>query len=802
MSVRPSAEAVHVFFRKVLGAPDSCRIPREALASQGSLPEGVVVNPEDVKRVIAGFAPQAYIALCEQIAEDVRIDESAKERWIVEIVKAALPLHATYDMPDWVGVLPKKARFEIAKAVVAQPYAGSVLQALDCRIQDRSMLRELARICAKEGDVESAFAFIQMGVIEDEEERIEMAKKAVSRNSNVVEWLDQFHISRESALVEILKIAAAKDGELVSQCIQRFNIREEGARQDIAKVAISNDARTVKWLANYNIQEEGALIEILKIAAAWDWEAALQCMERLKIGEPGRIEIARVSIEQRDGCLGKIQQYRISADTLWKVCVDGLVRSEESATDGHLCALRVFNIPIPQADRSRWPTLDRLVGDWPHDAQKELAEYIFVVAHRYGMIDIVDTQKALIRAILDCRDKKLRPYLCWLFAQRTPQECAEISEKAKALQVPHLLLTGFSAETAKRMGAFLSEGKTHRWVKNCWNFGLLNQFLFALQRAPVLSETTKGKLLDLLMSCKDLASVIQRMHTLLKLRAFPLLQHASCLKEPYTYLKECLAEVPKIAIPAMRGVPFSWDQYQQTFGRFRDPEAFIRYCVAVRKQPVGVPLARFARDVIEGKLHETRYETAHLTTIFENQPALKAVWIEGERSQPLHKGAPDGWTIEDTDAAGDLFLCGTEVPSCQSVDGGEVNECLLAYCIDGKNRLLAVKNEKGQIVARAILRLLWDGERKAPVLFLERTYALPGADWREEEIVGMAKRRAAALRLPLLSKDGSSTPYPNDIVSLGGPAPFEWVDAIGGPNGESQHHSRYTIQQVYVLQPV
>jgi len=83
-----------------------------------------------------------------------------------------------------------------------------------------------------------------------------------------------------------------------------------------------------------------------------------------------------------------------------------------------------------------------------------------------------------------------------------------------------------------------------------------------------------------------------------------------------------------------------------------------------------------------------------------------------------------GLTIEDTDDLNDLFVCGTEVEgSCQNIDRNpELNKCLLAYIADGKNRLVAIKDMKGKIRARAILRILWNPEIQQPVLFLERIY--------------------------------------------------------------------------------
>ena len=131
----------------------------------------------------------------------------------------------------------------------------------------------------------------------------------------------------------------------------------------------------------------------------------------------------------------------------------------------------------------------------------------------------------------------------------------------------------------------------------------------------------------------------------------------------------------------------------------------------------------------------------------------------------------------------DLFLSGSEIAgSCQRIDGyAKHNKCLIAYCLDGKNSMIAVKDPDEKILARSILRLLWDKTNSKPVLFLERLYPNPCPKERKNAILSGASICAKVLGLEIftswdlgLSSDG------NLIESLGSSSPYEYSDGAGG----------------------
>ena len=135
----------------------------------------------------------------------------------------------------------------------------------------------------------------------------------------------------------------------------------------------------------------------------------------------------------------------------------------------------------------------------------------------------------------------------------------------------------------------------------------------------------------------------------------------------------------------------------------------------------------------------------------------------------------------DSDDWQDLFLSGTEVlGSCQRIDGDPSwNVCLMAYVLDGKNRILCMKDPTtGKILARCIFRLLFKDNQ--PVLFQERIYPSPCA--YEELLNQLAETRARELGLELFTcntRDNLESGL-YDLKSLGSSSPYEYVDASTG----------------------
>jgi len=139
------------------------------------------------------------------------------------------------------------------------------------------------------------------------------------------------------------------------------------------------------------------------------------------------------------------------------------------------------------------------------------------------------------------------------------------------------------------------------------------------------------------------------------------------------------------------------------------------------------------------------------------------------------------WKIVDTDHYWSLFMAGTDVEgSCQNVSGTpSLNKCLIAYVVDGKDRLLAIVDDQGKTMARCILRILKDTAADCPVLYQEDFYPETIRSDLRDALEHFAIERAAAMGLPLLASESTldSFDYEGTVASLYSPAPYEYVDA-------------------------
>ena len=199
---------------------------------------------------------------------------------------------------------------------------------------------------------------------------------------------------------------------------------------------------------------------------------------------------------------------------------------------------------------------------------------------------------------------------------------------------------------------------------------------------------------------------------------------------------------------------------------------------------------KFQRALIEFTIAKTTKERAQklnalmqLGGVKEKRKELYGALQKVEEALPKKESEHSGLTVCITDQRDDLLLSGTEVMgSCQAVDGEAVyNKCLLGTVMNGKTQMVCIKDEQGHLVARRLVRLLWDDLAKLPVLLVDPLYTNRPTD-KELDAVLMkcVKERAAELdvKCVLSGKDATGVAYPRQLESLKERAPYEYLDAL------------------------
>lgn len=108
-------------------------------------------------------------------------------------------------------------------------------------------------------------------------------------------------------------------------------------------------------------------------------------------------------------------------------------------------------------------------------------------------------------------------------------------------------------------------------------------------------------------------------------------------------------------------------------------------------------------------------------------PDGRATMAGWEHSQRLEAtaGGP-GWTTEDTGEPGLMLRAVTDIRSCQSARDGDQNRGMLGRLTDGARRMLLLRDPRGAVRGRAVVRLMTEDEQ--PVLLLSTSYVGAGMD--------------------------------------------------------------------------
>lgn len=170
--------------------------------------------------------------------------------------------------------------------------------------------------------------------------------------------------------------------------------------------------------------------------------------------------------------------------------------------------------------------------------------------------------------------------------------------------------------------------------------------------------------------------------------------------------------------------------------------------------------------------------------------------IEFLLAQFTQKKSFEGCTIGLTDNPWDLFFCGTKIlGSCQHVSEQSplLNVGLTGYMMNGSNRLLMIKDAKGEPVARCLLKLCYErrGSVDVPYLLMENVYTNTVDKRLDEALAHAALQFANELKLPLvvsgfdfeLHCDGGKAPEYSDASHGVQEGPYKFQTSLYQPGG-------------------
>jgi hypothetical protein len=343
---------------------------------------------------------------------------------------------------------------------------------------------------------------------------------------------------------------------------------------------------------------------------------------------------------------------------------------------------------------------------------------------------------------------------------------------------------------------FINEVNKDQLLKDGKNLKVFIQLIFNLLASKDLQQNEVEKIFQALKStfknnvCEQKISQFNVISTLLKI--FGKTELIDTLEKGQDAQKRLIDKFQSLfELEESNQTNFS-ERYQETFGKFRNQTALFNYYQSINELPGGErekvksALNAYVNDVLKKTFRENRYDiesSAHLKLVFNKYPNLKKSWIKAEAEEAIQLRGAKGkdYKISETHDPCDLLLIGTEVAgSCLQVNGNLTNKCLASYLMNGELRPIVVKR-RGRIVARRMMRLMWDEQKEKPVILLEKLYLNTYNEEISQAIIDKAVAKAKSMNVYLVSKEiRSDKPYPGTIKCAKGFAPFTYSDAASG----------------------
>ncbi len=716
------------------------------------------------------------------------------------------------------GIVDPDQLFEIAKLAVSQDGRASKYIG-NYGITDQDKLFEIAKLAVQENAWGVTHYIGKYGII-DQNVRIEIAKLAVLKDpKSVARDIKKYGIDNQAALIEIAKMAAQRDGLWVSCYISNYGIKNVYALAEIAWIAVAQNRESLSVLSLYGIADEKELCSL-----------GIRILRDLFSAKGSEVKEGSDLFKALEA-LGKYRSLSIGVDFIpW--CIDFLRKSTSEEVAAYVKAYE--ETPNLQV-HFYLPCL--ILTQWGKGEGEDRATVLaFLRKQRDGLrYAATGHMQLLLRLLVDLSKEAISDATRWKLLARA------IQEKDKAWSTLGVLSALCDKSTPPRVKAvadasLLSQGLSEGIKALLQARGVVGpestiDDAFLKKYGETFGQTRVPQALLLyIKGIQRLAdpSLMKAVQEFVQGVLTGTFRADRYNPERSPHLKKLAEEAPEVFAAWQKGahvkklgaaerpteeiavdlVAFfkqkmgdghtkidGEEQMPQLARLLSNEEALRQY--QAQDDPTKIPAAVSSGGAAaEARISETEeicIQLLHPKTTPEQRKALLAALATkldprlelNNDIKALRKGPVRGMgelTVVNSDDWQDLFLCGTEVlGSCQRIDGDpQLNKCLLAYCLDGKNRLLAVKDASGKVLARCLFRLLWDEEKGKPVLFSDRIYFNSPSLQYEEALNDLALRIAAEMGCPLAAYYVDEGQVPLQLKSYGSPAPYEYEDAAGG----------------------
>lgn len=700
----------------------------------------------------------------------------------------------------------QKVRLELAKSILQKPALGFSEYIRNFAIEDQEDRIRIAELVVKQ-DI-SFPKYLPLYEIEDENALFELAKLIINSNIPLLSFCKFIkNFGNEETRLDIVRILVKKAPMHLCILFDAFAISNESDRIEIAMQAALRDGRSLAVNINkFNISDQIALVEIARLALGQNPIGASEFFPRFGIKDLHSCAELFFLVRCSNECIQHLNHFFPNKEEAFKIY-----------TELHLLDVghRIENFTLLDAaltfpNQSKpfveaWQNLaDKVEKETSQAIKKAKTQWLasFLFACRFKRIPLGElvSEMPLLEFLLELKEPSLRirlqDSLITLLGNakfveefRSFQILKKTSAKKQFLSLPLMVSIPYlgKQELAQTVLKILND----KYFKDKSHLKSLLSSLELIAKEPKFPSSEKTRILEKFIfnpkannaraRSEEVASAAQLIVQLIQLDKHSFLQKA----ETVSALKE---QVKQLYISALDldGISDFDNKFNKTFFQFRKWNALLTYVAKIQALPkeqfaeVFSSIQIYARSVLNGEYAKERYDlesSEHLKRLHYLAPELLEAWKKGMK---VNLGR--GYHIIDTDDPCDMLVSGTEVDSCQKVDGDPTfSKCLPAYLLKGEIRMMAIKNPKGVIIARSMMRLLLDKDKNTPVLLQEPIYPKNPQDKYAKLLSQACLGRAQELGIPLLSQElpqaGEIERYSGTILCLPGRTPFEYVDS-------------------------